>query len=134
MKTVNWGFQLSLRGLLVMAVLASSTLLAAEEPSGLDAGTFAGLKLRNIGPALKSGRVSDIVKDPSRPSTWYVTVASGNAWKTVNNGTTWAPIFDNHGSYSVGCIAMDPQNSQVLWLGTGENNSQRSVGYGDGVY
>ncbi len=134
MKTVNWGFQLSLRGMLVMAVLGSSFLPAAEEHSGLDAGTFTGLKLRNIGPAMKSGRISDIVKDPSRPSTWYVTTASGNVWKTVNNGTTWTPIFDDHGSYSVGCIAMDPQNSQVLWLGTGENNSQRSVGYGDGVY
>jgi len=96
--------------------------------------TFSGLKLRNIGPAQSSGRISDIVKDPTKPSTWYVAIASGNVWKTVNNGTTWTPIFDNYGSYSIGCISIDTKNPKTLWLGTGENNSQRSVGYGDGVY
>jgi len=119
---------------LIVVVPLCSVPGAAEESSGLNAETFAGLKLRNIGPALKSGRIADIVKDPTRPSTWYVAVASGNVWKTVNNGTTFTPIFDNYGSYSIGCIAIDPRNPRVLWLGTGENNSQRSVGYGDGVY
>ena len=61
-------------------------------------------------------------------------VASGGVWKTTNAGTTWTPIFDNEGSYSIGCVALDPKNPQVVWVGTGENNSQRSVGYGDGVY
>ena len=119
---------------LMCVLLVSSALHAGDEPPGLNAGTFSGLTLRNIGPALKSGRISDIVKDPTRLSTWYVAVASGNVWKTTNNGTTWTPIFDNHGAYSIGCIAIDPRNPQVLWLGTGENNSQRSAGYGDGVY
>ena len=122
--------------LYVLIVIVSPCAIpgAAEESARLDAETFAGLELRNIGPALKSGRIGDIVKDPTRPSTWYVAVASGNVWKTVNNGTTFTPIFDNYGSYSIGCIAIDPRNPHVLWLGTGENNSQRSVGYGDGVY
>ena len=60
--------------------------------------------------------------------------ASGGVWKTTNAGTSWTPIFDNYGSYSIGCVAVDPQNRHVVWVGTGENNSQRSVGYGDGVY
>jgi len=134
MKTAIWRGRIPFHGVLIVVLLSLSVSHAAEEDSGLDAGTFAGLKWRNIGPALTSGRISDIVKHPGRPSTWYVTAASGNVWKTVNNGTTWTPIFDNHGSYSIGCIAMDPQNPQVLWLGSGENNSQRSAGYGDGVY
>ena len=93
-----------------------------------------GLTLRGIGPALMSGRVGDIAVDPVKRSTWYVAAASGGVWKTTNSGTTWAPIFDGYGSYSIGCVAVDPRNHLVVWVGTGENNSQRSVGYGDGLY
>ena len=55
-------------------------------------------------------------------------------WKTENRGTTWTPIFDDQPAYSTGAIAIDPTDSNVIWLGTGENTSQRSVGWGDGVY
>lgn len=92
------------------------------------------LKFRSIGPAFMTGRISDIVKDPANPSTWYVSVASGNVWKTTNNGTTWKPVFDDYPVYSTGCLAIDPNNPSVIWLGTGENQSQRSVGWGDGIY
>ena len=60
--------------------------------------------------------------------------AAGGVWKTENGGVTFNPIFDNEGSYSIGCLAMDPNNHNVIWVGTGENNNQRSVSYGDGVY
>jgi photosystem II stability/assembly factor-like uncharacterized protein len=112
----------------------------AQKPSGgsADAGpkkdVFAGLSLRGIGPAFMSGRVGDIAVDPVKRSTWYVVAASGGVWKTTNSGTTWAPIFDGYGSYSIGCVTVDPRNHLVVWVGTGENNSQRSVGYGDGLY
>lgn len=96
--------------------------------------TYAGLKLRGIGPAVYSGRISDFAVNPNRHSTYYVAVASGGVWKTTNAGTTWEPIFDEQGSYSIGCIALAPSDPLVVWVGTGENNSQRSVGYGDGVY
>jgi len=96
--------------------------------------TFKGLELRNIGPAFMSGRISDVAKDPTDPATWYVAVSSGGVWKTVNSGTTWNPIFDRYGSYSIGCVTLDPQNPWVVWVGTGEANSQRSVGYGNGIY
>ncbi|TDI39987.1 MAG: glycosyl hydrolase, partial [Acidobacteria bacterium] len=105
-----------------------------EEKDLLSAGTFSGLSLRGIGPGLASGRISDMVVSPADSSTWYVAVASGGVWKTVNAGTTWTPIFDDQGSYSIGCITVDPKNPLVVWVGTGENNSQRSVSYGDGVY
>ena len=95
---------------------------------------FDNIPVRNIGPAKVSGRITKVVKDYSNTSTWYVTTASGNVWKTENSGTTWIPIFEHYGSYSIGTITMDPKNPKVLWLGTGENNSQRSVGFGDGIY
>jgi photosystem II stability/assembly factor-like uncharacterized protein len=105
-----------------------------KEESKFSSGTFSALSFRSIGPAFMSGRIGDAVIDPTDMSTWYVAVCSGNVWKTVNAGTTWTPIFDRYGSYSIGCLALDPNNPLIVWVGTGENNSQRSVGFGDGVY
>jgi photosystem II stability/assembly factor-like uncharacterized protein len=97
-------------------------------------GTFSGLRLRNIGPAVTSGRVADLAVDPRDKATYYVAVASGGVWKTTTAGTVWTPVFDSQGSYSIGCITLDPNDPLTVWVGTGENNSQRSVSYGDGVY
>src|SRR5829696_4174334 len=96
--------------------------------------TFNGLRMRSIGPAFTSGRISGFAVDPGNPSRYYVAVASGGVWKTMNAGRTWTPIFDNEASYSIGAIALDPKNPLTVWVGTGENNSQRSVSYGNGVY
>lgn len=95
---------------------------------------FAGLNMRSIGPALVSGRITQVVVNPKKFSEYYVVTASGGIWKTINAGTTYTPIFDKYGSYSMGTLTMDPSNSAVLWLGTGENNNQRSIAYGDGIY
>jgi len=96
--------------------------------------TFSGLKFRSLGPGATSGRIGDIAVNSNNFSEWYIAVASGNVWKTTNAGVTFTPIFDSQGSYSIGCVAIDPNNTNVIWVGTGENNSQRSVSYGDGVY
>ena len=96
--------------------------------------TFKGLKFRSIGPAFASGRIADFAVNPDNPKEYFVAVACGHIWKTENSGITWKPVFDNYGSYSIGCLAMDPNNSNVIWAGTGENNHQRALGYGDGVY
>ena len=96
--------------------------------------TFNGLRLRSIGPAFTSGRISGFAIDPNNPTRYYVAVASGGVWRTINAGTTWTPIFDNETSYSIGAIALDPKNPLTVWVGTGENNSQRSVSYGNGLY
>ncbi len=104
----------------------ADTLMKAE--------TFTGLALRGIGPALNSGRIIDLAVHPTDRSTWYVAVACGGVWKTVNAGITWTPVFDDQASYSIGCVTVDPKDPLTVWVGTGENNSQRSVGYGDGVY
>jgi len=96
--------------------------------------TFNGLRLRSIGPAFTSGRVSGFAVDPNNPARYYVAAASGGVWKTINSGITWTPVFDGQTSYSIGAIALDPKNPLTVWVGTGENNSQRSVSYGDGLY
>jgi photosystem II stability/assembly factor-like uncharacterized protein len=114
---------------------ASAQAPEAETPAAKGPkAVIEGLAFRGIGPALMSGRIGDIAIDPIRGSTWYVAAASGGVWKTTNAGTTWAPIFDGYGSYSIGCLAIDPSDHLVVWVGTGENNSQRSVGYGDGIH
>jgi hypothetical protein len=108
-----------------------------DEPKKADpmsSGTFTGLKLRSIGPAFTSGRMIAIAVDPTDFSRFYVGVASGGVWKTTNAGITWSPVFDNEASYSIGTVVLDAKNPLTVWVGAGENNSQRSVAYGDGVY
>jgi len=119
------------RSLCVSTLLFLSGQAAAAEDEGHP---LASIPLRSIGPALTSGRVADFAVVPGRWQEHYVAMASGNLWKTVNNGVTWEPVFDNEGSYAIGVVALDPRDSSVVWVGTGENNSQRSVGFGDGVY
>ncbi len=111
----------------------------AKKPAATDGDPYSGLslgafKLRSIGPALTSGRISDFAVNPCNKSEFFVATASGGVWKTVNAGTTFTPVFDGEGSYSIGCVTLDPNNPNVVWVGTGENNNQRSVAYGDGIY
>jgi photosystem II stability/assembly factor-like uncharacterized protein len=127
---------MSTRVLLLLTVVIG--LPGAAGAQGLDTAAVvkavAALKLRSIGPASMSGRISDIAVHPRDPSLWYVAAGSGGVWKTVNAGTTWTPVFDDQASYSIGEITIDPTNPEVVWVGTGENVSGRHVGWGDGVY
>ncbi len=107
---------------------------AEEDKNPINSELVSGLKFRNIGPAFTSGRIADFAVNPNNHSEFYVAVASGNIWKTSNKGITFEPVFDKYGAYSIGCLAMDPNNSNVVWAGTGENNHQRALGYGDGIY
>ncbi|MEX1002701.1 MAG: glycosyl hydrolase [Crocinitomicaceae bacterium] len=125
--------------LLIAALFIATIPLVAQknkdtEKSGLNSGLLSGLAFRNIGPALTAGRVADIAVNPDQPNEYYLAIASGGVWKTTNHGNTFQAIFDKEGSYSVGCVTIDPNNTQTIWVGTGENNNQRSVAYGDGVY
>src|SRR5438876_7822085 len=95
---------------------------------------FAGLKFRSIGPAVASGRVVGFAVHPRERSHYYIAVACGGVWKTVNAGTTWEPVFEKEKSFSTGCVTIDPRRPLTVWVGSGENNGQRSVAYGDGVY
>ncbi len=122
----------------VVLLLSQQCILAQkstkEDKQPLDAVKIDGLKWRSIGPSLTSGRISDIAVNPNNPFEYYVASSAGGVWKTINSGIEYVPIFDKEGSYSIGCITIDPNNTNVVWVGTGENNNQRSVSYGDGVY
>ncbi|HET7216600.1 MAG TPA: hypothetical protein VFJ02_01070 [Vicinamibacterales bacterium] len=120
--------------ILVALGLVTAGLAARQTPDRLTADALRGLELRSIGPALTTGRVVDVKIDPRNPSVWYVVSAFGGLWKTTNRGITFSPIFDDTGVFTLCCIAIDPKDSNILWLGTGENNSQRSAHFGDGIY
>src|SRR6266511_6001936 len=116
--------------ILLWAAVAIRPVLSQSPPPD----PFAGLKARSIGPAVTSGRVMTIAVDPANKAIFYVGAASGGVWKTVNGGASFQPVFDSQGSFSIGWITIDARRPNIVWVGTGERNSQRSVAYGDGVY
>ena len=124
--------------IMIFILALSLTILPKGKTTKKDEDPFkpivSGLKFRSIGPAYASGRIADIAVNPKDHSEYYVGVASGNLWKTTNNGITFKPVFEKYGSYSIGALAIDPVNPNIVWAGTGENNHQRALGYGDGVY
>jgi photosystem II stability/assembly factor-like uncharacterized protein len=121
-------------------MVLAGALGALERQGGvasLTADVFKSVTLRSIGPALVTGRVADIEIDPNNPSVWYVASAFGGLWKTVNRGITFEEIFPRPGqveAFTLCCVVVDPRDSNVVWLGTGENASQRSAHFGTGLY
>jgi len=118
---------------LLLIFSVSATALAGDE-APFSSGDFSGMAFREIGPAIASGRIADFAVDPRNKNHYYVGVCSGGIWETFNAGVTFTPIFDGEGSYSIGCLAISPSQPDIIWVGSGESNSQRSVAYGDGVY
>ncbi|EOZ95620.1 Glycosyl hydrolase, BNR repeat precursor [Indibacter alkaliphilus LW1] len=115
-------------------LLSNNLVFAQTNQTELAKKLAKGLELRSIGPAVMGGRIADIAIHPNQPHTWYVAVGSGGLWKTTNSGVTWTPVFDDQPSYSIGTVVIDPNNPEVVWVGTGENVSGRHVGWGDGIY
>lgn len=123
--------------LVSVKVIAQPKTDASAKPKAADSLkniSLAGLKFRSVGPAITSGRIADIAVNPVNHNEYYVAAAAGGVWKTSNAGVTFDPVFDGEGSYSIGCLAIDPANTSVVWVGSGENNNQRVVAYGDGIY
>ncbi len=102
-----------------LALLSLGLTVAQQSDSHLTADTFKALEVRNISGTFSSGRIADVAIDPRNRSVWYVATASGGLWKTVNHGLNFQPIFDDYGSYSLGCVTVDPKNPDTVWLGTG---------------
>jgi photosystem II stability/assembly factor-like uncharacterized protein len=134
---------------LTLVALSASPALAQRRGDGQaqgsaalsDSALVATLTPRSIGPAVMSGRVEDIAVASSRGSrggelgtVFYIGSASGGVWKTINGGMSWRSVFDNEDVGSIGAVAVAPSNSEIVWVGTGEDNNQRSVSYGNGVY
>jgi len=122
------------RVLAVVCILLVSLSVMAQDVT-LDSDTISGLPIRAIGPAAMGGRIADIaaVREGQR-LTIYVGSASGGVWKSVDGGTTFKPTFDKQPVMSIGSIAIDPQNSKTVWVGTGESWVRNSVSVGTGVY
>jgi photosystem II stability/assembly factor-like uncharacterized protein len=110
------------------------TLLCCTLAWAQNSKSFEQLEWRSIGPSIFAGRVTDVEGVPGNPKIVYVASASGGLWKTVNGGITWQPIFERQGTISLGDIALDPGNPEVIWAGTGEGNPRNSVSFGDGIY
>jgi photosystem II stability/assembly factor-like uncharacterized protein len=120
----------------VMAAAALATGSSAQaQDAKFDSDTISGLGARNIGSATMSGRIAALtaVKEDGR-LTVYIGAASGGVWKSTNGGTTFKPVFDKTTAQSIGAIAIDPQNSKTIWVGTGEPWTRNSVSIGDGIY
>lgn len=119
----------------LLVILCLTLNVSAQKSSETKKGsTLSGLKFRSIGPAFMSGRIADIVINPENQNIWYVAVGSGGVWKTENSGTTWIPLTDKQPFYSTGCLTLDPNNPNIVWLGTGENVGGRHIGIGHGIY
>ncbi len=118
------------------APLANAAPSATVFPAGpqLDAAMLKALKARAIGPAVMSGRVSDIAYDPKEPATYYIALGTGGLMKTTDNGATFDGIFEKEAVAAVGAVAVAPSDAKIIWVGTGEANDRNSSSWGNGVY
>jgi hypothetical protein len=118
----------------VAVAVSVSAPLSAQLSTPLDSTTLAGFRWRNIGPAVMGGRVTDIEAVPNNPKIFYVAAATGGIWKTINAGTMFFPVFDKERAISMGDIAIAPSNPDILYAGTGEEDSRNSISPGAGIY
>ncbi|MSQ94079.1 MAG: hypothetical protein EXR98_05930 [Gemmataceae bacterium] len=116
--------------LLCLFVLLTPWLASAQETDQF----LQTLKARCIGPANMSGRITEVAVYDKEPRIMYVTSASGGLWKTINNGTTWKPVFERETTIALGAVAVCQSNPDLVWVGAGEANARNSVSWGDGVY
>jgi photosystem II stability/assembly factor-like uncharacterized protein len=114
--------------------LASAMRAQTTDRDHLAQNVFAQLPWRELGPVTSGGRIVDLAVHPQRPQVFWVAAASGGLWKTTNGGFSFEPQFQRERSISIGDIAVAPSDGDVLWVGTGEANNQRSSYYGHGVY
>ena len=95
---------------------------------------FSDLTFRNIGPSVAGGRIHDVEVMPGNPEMLFIASASGGIWKSINKGTTWKPVFDNEVISTFGDIAISKSNTNILYVGTGEQQNRQSSSWGNGVY
>ena len=119
---------------LALPVPAATGLAAQESPSERAVRAIDGLALRELGPAVMGGRISDLAVDERSPRTFYVGFASGGLWKTTSDGMSWEPVFDDQSTASIGAVSLAPSNPNVVWVGTGEPQNRQSSPWGIGVF
>jgi hypothetical protein len=120
--------------LIAGAVISLAGSSQAQLSTPLDSASLAAFRWRSVGPANMSGRITDIEVDPRNSKVFYVATAAGGIWKTVNNGTMFFPLFDKERVISLGDIAIAPSNGDIIYAGTGEEDSRNSISPGGGIY
>ncbi len=120
--------------LIALLLVSRPDTLSAQDIPDVLGSVAKSFQFRNIGPAIVGGRIDDIAVVEGDPYTIYIGTASGGLWKTVNNGVTWQPIFDDQVTSSIGAVSVSPSNPEILWVGTGEANNRQSSSWGSGVY
>ncbi len=115
---------------LLLILLTAATIFAQPLPADL----FKAMKVRSIGPAVMSGRITTVEAVQSNPDIIYAGAASGGVWKTENGGGTWTPIFDDQPTLNIGSLAIQQSNPSVIWVGTGEGNPRNSINLGEGIF
>src|SRR5687767_965687 len=116
-----------------LATCAGIAVPAARQPRPT-APALGGLSWRLVGPAMFAGRVADVAGVPGRPDILYAAAASSGLYKSTNGGTTFEPIFERGNTLSIGAIAVQPDNPDVVYVGTGEGAVRNSISFGDGIY
>ncbi len=128
---LHWIAVVSFPALFVIVGLADPP---AQGPSTPVESIFDRLTFRSIGPATMGGRIGDLAVLEKRPAVFYAGAATGGLWKTINNGTTWEPVFDRQDVISIGAVAIPQDSANLVWVGTGENNNRQSSSWGGGVF
>ena len=121
-------------GVLAAALVVGAAPVTAQVSTALDSATIAGFPWRPIGPVNMGGRITDIEGVPSNPATFYVAAAAGGIWKTISGGVQFFPLFTSEKVVSMGDIAIAPSNPNIIWAGTGEEDSRNSISPGGGIY
>ena len=138
----------TLRFVIVLALFTATSLAADNQPGKkapaepakntsaktLEPKLFENLQFRSIGPANMGGRMAEVLGVPGHPEIMFTATAAGGLFRTTNGGANWQPIFDKEDVLSIGAIAIEPHNPDVIWVGTGEGNIRNTVSFGDGVY
>ena len=115
--------------------MAGAAMMAGSaHAQSLDSSFVAGMRWRTVGPATFMGRMSDVVGIPGPSKTLFAAAAAGGIWKSMNNGVTWRPVFDDKRVISMGMLAIAPSDTMQVWAGTGEPNSRNSIEPGGGIF
>ncbi|SIN79971.1 WD40/YVTN/BNR-like repeat-containing protein [Algoriphagus halophilus] len=123
-----------LKSVLAMGLLISAVSLPNAHAQKIPDQVVEAIKFREIGPTRQGGRYVEFAVVANSTKVIYAATASGGLWKSVNNGQSWTPIFDNESVISIGSVAVDQKNPDVVWVGSGEANNSRSSYWGDGIY
>ena len=121
---------------ILLASAASAIIAAPAAAQSFDSAAVSGLGVRNIGSATMSGRIAAVAgrQEKDGKVTLLIGSASGGVWKSEDGGTTFHPVFDKQPVKSIGAVALDPTNKDVMWVGSGESWTRNSVSLGNGVY